>query len=908
MTIRGPYGFVAEVAPGADPSASPSTWDFTSDGVRWRQRSGITFSTGRDDESSDVEAGSFAATFDARDGRLSPRNVLGPWYGLIGTNTPIRLMLPTVVDTFDRTVAAGSLGVEPRGGRTYSMSGTTPSAMSVNGSAAVVTLSAANTTATAALGTPGAAEVDIVSTSSISATPVGSAYVHAIMVRRVNSANFYRVHTEYRTDGTIGLKINRTAESGSGDLGTYVTPGVSFSPGTKITTRIRTIGRSIMIKVHRAVDPVPAAWQLVVQDDVVDGVNIGFFEWRLSSQTNTTTLTIDDFSASSAVYTGQVPEWPVRWPSKSGADCVTPVAASGILRWLKQGQPPLEAPIPQQLSSYRPQAYWRLDEGSTSTSAGDSVAFGFPARGPDVTFGNDDSPPGAVASASLNTAGTSRLSGTVRMWNLGNGDGATIMYFKLGSVPAAGSPMPLFEVRTVGTINRWVVQIATTGIELNGYDRDGIGVVTGMAGGLGIDPTRWWAISLEFEKFGSTDTIVQLNWHQVGSMTFYSAGTTQVNNRLLTRISDVTVIAPADNTLVSNVWVGPSTVPFVDTTFMQVSSAFNGETDVDRIKRVLGYAGIEVFVAPGAGRRLGPQPKNATVLDVVRDAELAGYGLLYERGAILGYLPWTARVNPGVTMALDWQAGHLDEAPEPTDDDQQLVNRWTSSRPDGGSRVAEDAGSIARRRLYADGETVNVQQDDQLSDDAGWHVAVGSVDSLRWPTIKINLTRNPSLILPWLACRVGSRITVANLPEQVAGEVADLIIEGFENEITTDYEWTAEIACSPAKPWIETAVWGSARGDSQSSELVTAVNATATTLSLRALVYEDTWGNPAAPGDYSVVLAGEPMPVQSATAPVLSGGYWTQTISVTRGSALAKPHAVGEPVRIATPKRWGMGY
>lgn len=908
MTIRGPYGFVAEVAPGADPSASPSTWDFTSDGVRWRQRSGITVSGGRDDEADDIEAGSMAATFDARDGRLSPRNVLGPWFGLIGTNTPVRLMLPTIVDTFDRTVAAGSLGVEPRTSKTYSMGGTTPSAMSVNGSAAVVTLSAANTTATAALGTPGSAEVDIVSTSSISATPVGAAYVHAIMVRRVNSANFYRVHTEYQPNGTIGLKVNRTAESGGSDLGTYVTPGVTFSPGTQITTHIRTIGRSIMVKVHRAADPVPAAWQLVVQDDAVDGVNVGFFQWRQSSQTNTTTLTIYDITARSSVYTGQVPEWPVRWPSKSGADCVTPVAASGILRWLKQGQPPLEAPIPQQLSSYRPQAYWRLDEGSTSTSAGDSVAYGFPARGTDVTFGNDESPPGAVASVSLNTAGTSRLSGTVRTWNLGNGDGAIIGYFKLASGTVPASDTPFIEVRTAGDVSRWVISIASSGIALNSYDRNNIGVVTGMAGALGIDPTRWFAVSLEFEKVGSADTLVQLNWHQVGSTTFWSAGSTQVTNRLLTRITDVTVIAPGDGMLVSNLWVGPSTVPFVNTSFIQVSSGFAGETDVERIKRVFGYAGIEVFVAPGSGRRLGPQPKNATVFDVARDAELAGYGLLYERGAVLGYLPWTARVNPPVTMALDWAQGHLDEAPEPTDDDQRLVNRWTSSRPDGGSRVAEDAASIARRRLYADGETVNVQQDDQLSDDAGWHVAVGSVDALRWPRIKINLTRNPSLIFGWLACRVGSRITIANLPEQVAGEVADLIVEGFEIEIDTDYKWTVEISCSLARPWTEAAVWGSARGDSLSSELVTAVNSSATALSLRALVYEDTWANPAAPGDYSIKMAGEVMPVQSATTPVLSGGYWTQTVNVTRGSALAKPHAAGEPARIATPKRWGMGY
>lgn len=907
MTIRAPYGFVGEVAPGADPSSSPATWVFTSDGIRWRQKSGIEISTGRDDESSDVEAGSCAITYDARDGKLSPRNVLGEWYGLIAANTPMRVTLPVVADTFDRTVAAGGIGTEPLSGAAWAV-GNGP-LWSVSGSAARAAITTANTVATAILGRPFGPEVDIVTTSSISAVPTGANFVHAIMVRRVDATNYYRVHTEYQTNGFIAVKITRNYGGVNTDIFSFLSTSVAFSANTKIATRVRTIGTTIQVRVWLAAGSEPTTWNASVDDDLIDGGIVGLYEWRVAGNTNvgTLTLSVDDVSVHSALWTGQVPEWPVRWPSKSGADVVTPVSGSGILRWLKQGQPPLEAPIPQQLSSYNPQAYWRLDEGSSSTSAGDSVAFGFDARGTDVAFGNTDAPAGAIASAQLNTAAASRLSGTVRTWNLGNGDGSAIMYFKLGAA-APGSQTPLFELRTVGDTSRWAISIGTTGIELNSYDRTGINIVSGMGGGLGIDPTKWFAISVEFEKFGATDTLVSMNWHQVGSVTFYTAGTTQVNNNLITRISDVTVFAPVDNTLVSNVWIGPSSVPFVNASFVQVSSGFAGETDVERIRRVLGYAGIDVFVAPGDGRRLGSQPLNATPLDVVRDAEKGGFGLLYERGAILGYLPWTSRVNVPVTMALDWALGHLDESPEPTDDDLSLVNRWTSSRPNGGSRVAEDEDSIARSRVYADGEEVNVERDEQLDDDAGWHVAVGSIDSLRWPRIKINLSAHPELIPYWLTCRVGSRITLANLPGVIAGEVADLIIEGFEQQVDTDYEWTAEISCTLARPWVEAAVWGEARGDSASCELVEDITIAETAWDVRALVYEDTFYNPTVPGEYSVKAAGEVLPVQSTTTPVLSGGYWTQTITVTRGSALAKTHVIGEPIKIATPMRWGMGY
>jgi hypothetical protein len=125
--------------------------------------------------------------------------------------------------------------------------------------------------------------------------------------------------------------------------------------------------------------------------------------------------------------------------------------------------------------------------------------------------------------------------------------------------------------------------------------------------------------------------------------------------------------------------------------------------------------------------------------------------------------------------------------------------------------------------------------------------------------------------------------------------------------INTDYEWTVEIACSSAAPWTQVAVWGEARGDSASCELTEDITISETDWSVRAVTYEDTFGSPAAPGDYSVVAGGEVLPVQSTTTPVLSGGYWTQVITVARGSALAKTHLTGAPIRLAEPKRWGMG-
>lgn len=51
----------------------------------------ITITRGRPDETSQVQSQTATMTINNRDGRFSPRNPLGPWYGQIGRNTPIRV-------------------------------------------------------------------------------------------------------------------------------------------------------------------------------------------------------------------------------------------------------------------------------------------------------------------------------------------------------------------------------------------------------------------------------------------------------------------------------------------------------------------------------------------------------------------------------------------------------------------------------------------------------------------------------------------------------------------------------------------------------------------------------------------------------------------------------------------------
>lgn len=56
-----------------------------------RYASGVQITRGQQNETSAPQPGSCSMTLDNTGGRFSPRNPLGPWYGLIGRNTPIRV-------------------------------------------------------------------------------------------------------------------------------------------------------------------------------------------------------------------------------------------------------------------------------------------------------------------------------------------------------------------------------------------------------------------------------------------------------------------------------------------------------------------------------------------------------------------------------------------------------------------------------------------------------------------------------------------------------------------------------------------------------------------------------------------------------------------------------------------------
>jgi hypothetical protein len=786
-TITGRVKPRIEIAPGADPAGDPSLWTWLDAGKR-RAKVDIVIGAGRDDEASEVEAGTFSATMDNRDGRLSPRNILGPYYGDLGRGTPLRLILDRASDDFTRSVA-GSWGTSPDG-FTWSLSGGTAG---VNGTQATLALPT-NNAARAVLTDAGSADVEVTWSTTLDVMPTGGAFVSAALLRHTDASNYVRAHVELQAAGTVAVKVQRLVAGAQSDLLALTATSVTYSAGTKVWGKARADGPYVMVKTWTGlITDEPATWQGATVDDSVEGVGTGLFMWRINTNAGTYTAKFDDFELTNILWTGNVPEWSPKWPEKSGTDSTLPLAGAGILRRLSQGASPLNSPLLNQLTAQNPFTYFPLEEASGAQQASEAKS-GKAATLIDVTFAGDDTLPGATTSATLNTANVSRFRTTIASSPTPDGY-AALWFFRLDTIPAVSTPF--LEMSSKGTMTRFTLALEPAGLSWNGYSDDGT-LIANATSLYVVDPTKWIAMQLETNVSGGT-TSVALIWHEVGSSTFYASTDTYTGT---SSKPDVCSIWAVTNSMsLGHVWFGDNDLPFVDSTFMLVSDGFRTEQAADRIARLCAESNVPVYILSGETEPMGRQ-RPGKLVDLLRECEGADQGILCERGNALMYVPRVRRYNASVDMALDWSLGHLDEAPEPTDDDQRYRNKWTVSRIDGGTVTVTDEASIAKAGTLDDSADLNIADDSRLADFAGWFLNDSTADYLRWPRIKINLVAHPELIPQWLACRIGSRITLANPPStQLAGEVVDLVIEGY-TETINNYVWTVELACVPAQAWL----------------------------------------------------------------------------------------------------------
>ncbi len=893
----------------------------------------IRITRGRQDEASLPGPGKCALSLLNRDGRYSPGNPFGPYYGLIGRNTPLRLSVR---------------------GATY---------LDVPGAGN------AATPHTAALNPAGDLDVriDLTAPRVINAPGTQWEIIGKYDNNGVNQRGWRLIITDgaavlgWSTDGTgagfhsagtwippipsngrVCLRMTLDVDNGAGGwtVRAYTAPGMSgpwtqFGPDISGTGTTSVYATTVPLRIGATSNvPVGPPTMRVHAAEVRTGINGpvvaapdftaqaagtgAFTDSAGRPWTVTGPARISDLHPRAC---GEVSSWPPDW-DLSGARVVVGVEASGILRRLGQGKAALQSPMRRDLGApTRPRiwAYWPCEDGTAATV----LAAATPGVSPLQITGAVK--PGAASSwqpsAPLPTIGAGSLSARVPAHS------STVLSLRcIVGPPAGGVPVaqPLITLTGTGTAATWVLSIDTDGdLALRAYS---------AAGGVLLDTTFW--------VFGLNGTVANLgiNLTQTGSdvaWEFYSVATVAspdgslhitgpvtgtLTSRTIGQLTGVTIGGGGDlgGTVVGHLAVADDIAAYAGTHNALLGWA--GETAQARIVRLCGELGVPVttFGNEADTTPMGVQAQE-TFLSLLDACAAADGGLLGEQIDEVGlaYRSRASLYNQRPALSLSYTArGEVPPGLRPVDDDQHVVNDVTVSRDRASSaRVTLDTGPLSVQDppagvgRYDTSLSLNLFEDGQCIHVAGWMLHLGTVAEPRYPSIPINLAAGPHLITPVLELGLGDRVVVTDLPPWLPPGDVDQLVQGYTETIAPGV-WGLTLNTSPASPWrvAQLADPTTGRLDTDGSQLAAGATSTAITLSV-ATTTGPTWTTNPADAPFDVLVGGERLTVvalgqQLAANPLLLSdlaGWTAQNATLTRTTAVVNSDAGAAASMMITP-------
>ena len=606
---------------------------------------------------------------------------------------------------------------------------------------------------------------------------------------------------------------------------------------------------------------------------------------------------------------GQVPRmqmYVTEWPSRADltlTDVTVPITCAGILRRLGQGSV-LKSPLRRAYqaligSDDEPTNWWPLEEGPDADRGASGLIGG---------------------SSTLEIVGAATFGGTP----IGSSGAALGVDFSSGGSLLLPTGQSLVAAPGGWEFECTVAFDTLPTLALSECRAIAAALSSGIAGTMGVGiknsgGTIYWADFI-FDLNGSGTHValttlgaveagrtyhLRMVGHQDGSglrITVYVDGDSEFDDGFVgtlmmpTFISLNTTFDPTNTSFVANTafvahgafWNAVrATTP---ATYL-AADGYAGELAHERIARLCTEEGVQYTPTASTSPAMGPQGIDSFLTNL-RACEAVDVGVLYERGFGLGYQSRAERYNAAVTFELDFAAGEISEPPDHADDDQRIRNRWTISRPGGGEATVEDADSIALNGLYDDSAELDLEEDSQCIQEAGWLLHLGTVDEERWPRFDMDFASTPgaALIPSWLALEYGARVNVANPPDMFSPDVVDAFIEGRE-ERWNQIDWDAAIYTTPASPYRVNVVGSSdgnmGRVDAASSTLASDVDTVATSITVSSP--GALWRTGSV--NFQINVAGERMTVTN-----ISGASSPQTFTVVRsvnGVVKSQPALVG---------------
>jgi len=833
-------------------------------------------------------------------GDLSPRKPDGTYYGLFGTNTPLRVVLDEADDDFQRTSSNG-WGTSSSG-HSWATSGGLASAYAVAGGNATIAISAVNSARITALNVS-LADCDVVATVKPGVVAAGDEFTGeyidiAMMLRYQDDNNLYYTILRFRGDATVQAVIASrksgvsVALAASGDLGYY-------TASSQWRIRAKICGRSITVRAWDAVNgQEPSAWDVQATDNETDAIltagKVGVRTALGSGNTNTLplTVTVSDLEVVHHRYNGEVPVWPVDW-DLSGNDVWTSIEAAGILRRINkfseafsplrrlfQGTFPASGGVVDgsatNFSYRRAVGYWPLEEESTTTVASSGLPDGQPmAISGTVSWSSISSVVGSESLPDMMNS-TATLAATMPPPDSPTGAWTVGAMFTPPTLSATWTALS-WSVAGNNLFDRFELR-ATTGNEFELY---------GFLGG-----TSTLLTDVPFQDLTTLPTFIRVTAFADEADTDYKIETT--TDAYTTEYTSATYTGTnstpgyVTQVVVSSVTGGGSDTAGLghvtvwdgwfataaDIGVIDALQAYPGEQGHLRLARLLDPEGLQLIVIGDESDAMGPQ-RAASLPDLIDDVLVVDKGLLYEARdeVAVVYQCRRARYNLPATLALTYgTSGHVAPGFRPVDPDRDVVNDLT---------IFRDGGASGRYELRAGRRSVNpppsgsgryprrkvlpLHDDIQPYQHAAWEVIVAAWDEPNYPSVNVNLAAAAQFGATTVyeqakRLDVGDRLTVANPPAWLPPDTVDLHALGLVEVIGGGsrigaHHWEIGAQAVPSGPYLF-GVMDSGKLDTGGCELMVARNTTDTSWTVHTSV-PPKWTTSGGQMPIPLIVAGE---------------------------------------------------
>ncbi|WP_055693011.1 hypothetical protein [Streptomyces prasinopilosus] len=543
------------------------------------------------------------------------------------------------------------------------------------------------------------------------------------------------------------------------------------------------------------------------------------------------------------LFVGEISEWPQEW-TPDGADAWVPVQAAGILRRLGQGRKALQSTLRRRIPSYRPLAYWPMEEGANARYAYSPIERVPRLQLTNANWAAADSLPSSEPLPTLKgTAGNlSHLTGLVFNRSFVSLPAWSVQFVYRLDEPNE-SLNTFLRILSMGSVRQWYIQFRADLTRIIGRDQDGEDLFSRDIATGSYLYGQWVRVRFQVTQEGG-NVRWRIVWTDLLGDSFNYSETFAGNAG---RPTGVTSPPGGYAQALNGMAIGHIGVFDVESSpaYFGAIDAWTGESAWERMYRLAGEEGLRVARLPGpeTPQRVGPQTVD-TLLNLLQAAADADGGMLLEdrRRPGLLFRERSSLYNQTPKLLLSYAGAPGLAAPlRPVDDDAAIRNDRTVKR-DGGSEgravletgplsVAEPPAGLGR---YDDSVTLSLHDDAQAEPIAHWRLHLGTHDGPRYPQIRIMLHKAPALIPAALTLTEGDLVRVTGLPKWAGHGDVDLIVEGIRHEATLT-TWDLILTCSPGRPWrVGTVGAASARADTDGSQLVTPVGADATILTVQA--------------------------------------------------------------------------